>query len=277
MAMGEIFEYSDYRKYLKDLLEERKRANRMFSHRAVLQKMGISSTGFLANVISGRKNLTPTQVQKLVHILKLKAAEARYFECLVLFNQAKSLEEKNNQMRRLVANQKVETKTLAKKQLNLFSKWHYVVMRELLYFHRLKDDFRSAARMLIPAITAEEAEKAVRELETLEMLEKDADGYYVQKDSTISTGNEIRSLQVANFQVETMDLAKAAIDRFPMEERDISCMTMTLSQSSFEQVKSEIQAFRKRLSAIAVADERVDQVYQCNIQFFPVTRKEGAA
>lgn len=274
--MSEIFEYSDYRKYLKDLLEDKKRVNRLFSHRAVLQKMGITSTGFLANVISGRKNLTPAQVQKLSQIMKLKAAEARYFECLVLFNQAKSLDDKNNQMRRLVANQKVETKTLARKQLNLFSKWHYVVMRELLYFHKLKDDFRTAARMLIPSITTEEAERAVKELEDLEVLSKDAEGFYLQKDSAISTGNEIRSLQVANFQVETMDLAKAAIDRFPLEERDISCMTMTLSQGSFEQVKSEIQAFRKRLSAIAIADEKVDQVFQCNIQFFPVTRKEGA-
>ena len=273
--MSEIFEYSDYRKYLKDLLEDRKRVNRLFSHRAVLQKMGITSTGFLANVISGRKNLTPAQVQKLAQIMKLKAAEARYFECLVLFNQAKSLEDKNNQMRRLVANQKVETKTLARKQLNLFSKWHYVVMRELLYFHKLKDDFRAAARMLIPSITAEEAERAVKELEDLEVLSKDAEGYYLQKDSAISTGNEIRSLQVANFQVETMDLAKAALDRFPLAERDISCMTMTLSQGSFDQVKTEIQAFRKRISAIAVADEKVDQVFQCNIQFFPVTKKEG--
>lgn len=274
--MSEIFEYSDYRKYLKDLLEDRKRANRLFSHRAVLQRMGISSTGFLANVISGRKNLTPVQVQKICQIMKLKASEARYFECLVLFNQAKTLEEKNAQMRRLVANQKVETKTLAKKQLNLFSKWYYVVVRELLYFHRLKDDFRTAARMLIPSITTEEAEKAVRELEALEMLEKDADGNFLQRESAISTGNEIRSLQVANFQVETMELAKQAIDRFPMEERDISCMTMTLSQTSFDQVKAEIQAFRRRLSAIAVADEQVDQVFQCNIQFFPVTKKEGA-
>lgn len=274
--MSEIFEYSDYRKYLKDLLEDKKRVNRLFSHRAVLQKMGITSTGFLANVISGRKNLTPAQVQKLAQIMKLKAAEARYFECLVLFNQAKSLDDKNNQMRRLVANQKVETKTLARKQLNLFSKWHYVVMRELLYFHKLKDDFRAAARMLIPSITTEEAEKAVKELEELEVLSKDAEGYYLQKDSAISTGNEIRSLQVANFQVETMELAKAAIDRFPLAERDISCMTMTLSQGSFEQVKAEIQAFRKRLSAIAIADDKVDQVFQCNIQFFPVTKKEGA-
>lgn len=273
--MTEIFEYSDYRKFLKDLLEEKKRVNRLFSHRAVLQKMGITSTGFLANVISGRKNLTPPQVQKLAQILKLKAAEARYFECLVLFNQAKSLDEKNNQMRRLVANQKVETKTLAKKQLNLFSKWHYVVVRELLYFHRLKDDYRTAARMLMPSITTEEAEKAVKELEALEVLSKDEEGYYVQKDSAISTGNEIRSLQVANFQMETMELAKIALDRFPMAERDISCMTMTLSQSSFEQVKSEIQAFRKRLSAIVIADEKVDQVFQCNVQFFPVTKKEG--
>jgi uncharacterized protein (TIGR02147 family) len=273
--MSEIFEYSDYRKYLRDLLEDRKRGNRLFSHRAVLQKMGISSTGFLANVISGRKNLTPAQVQKLAQVMKLKASEARYLECLVLFNQAKSLEEKNTQMRRLVANQKVETKTLARKQLNLFSKWHYVVMRELLYFHRLKDDYRTAARMLIPSITTEEAERAVKELEDLEMLHRDAEGYCVQGENAISTGNEIRSLQVANFQVETMELAKQAMDRFPLEERDISCMTMTLSKASFDQVKAEILAFRRRLSAIAVADEKVDQVYQCNVQFFPVTKKEG--
>jgi uncharacterized protein (TIGR02147 family) len=239
--------------------------------------MGITSTGFLANVVSGRKNLTPAQVQKLAQIMKLKASEARYFECLVNFNQAKSLEDKNAQMRRLVANQKVETKTLSKRHLNLFSKWHYVVIREMLYFHRLKDDFRKAARMLVPPVSAEEAERAVHELESLELLERDAEGFYRQKDGSVTTGDEIRSLQVMNFQAETMDLARAALDRLPPEERDISCMTLTLSKGSFDQVKSEIRAFRKRLSAIAVADEAVDQVYQCNIQFFPVTRKEGTA
>jgi uncharacterized protein (TIGR02147 family) len=274
--MPDVFEYFDYRQFLRDLFEEKKRENRQFSHRAVLQKMGITSTGFLANVISGRKNLTQVQVQRLNQILKLKAGESRFFESLVLFNQAKSLEEKNGFMKRLVANQKVGTKPLARKQLNLFSKWYYVVLRELLYFHRLKDDFRSVSRMLLPPIGAEEAEKAVREMEELELLEKDAEGFYRQKDVSITTGDEIRSLQVANFQLDTMDLAKAALDRIPVEERDISCLTMTLSPESFSQVKTEIQAFRKRLAAIAFADEKVDQVFQCNIQFFPVTRKREA-
>src|SRR3954465_8793251 len=163
MNMPDIFQYSDARRFLKDLLEEKKKENRQFSHRAVLQKMGISSTGFLANVLSGRKNLTPDQVQKLAAILKLKAAEARYFECLVLFTQARSLEDRNAHMKRLVANQKVETRALSKKQLNLFSSWHYVVLREMLFFHRLKDDFRTASRMLVPAITTDEVEKAVKE------------------------------------------------------------------------------------------------------------------
>ena len=178
-------------------------------------------------------------------------------------------------MPKLVANQSVETRALSKKQLNLFSNWHYVVLREMLFFHRLKDDFRAASRMLIPGITTEEAEKAVRELEDLDFIEKDADGVYRQKDAAVTTGNEIRSLQVANFQMETMELAKQALDKMPMAERDISCMTVTLSMESFDQVKSEIQAFRKRLSAIAVADQASNQVFQCNIQFFPVTKKEG--
>jgi uncharacterized protein (TIGR02147 family) len=273
--MPDIYQYSDYRKFLKELLEEKKKENRQFSHRAVLQKMGISSTGFLANVLSGRKNLTPEQVLKLAQILKLKAGEVRYFECLVLFTQARSLEERNAQLKRMVANQRVETRSLSKKQLNLFSKWHYVVLREMLYFHRLKDDYRTAARMLLPAISSEEVEKAVEELAALDFIEKDGEGIYRQKDVAVTTGNEIRSLQVANFQMETIDLAKSALDKMPMSERDISCMTVTLSMESFDQVKAEIQAFRKRLSAIAVADQKSDQVFQCNIQFFPVTRKEG--
>jgi uncharacterized protein (TIGR02147 family) len=230
----------------------------------------------LANVISGRKNLTPEQIPKLAAILKLKAAEARYFECLVLFTQARSLEERNAHMKRMVANQKVETRSLSKKQLNLFSNWHYVVIREMLFFHRLKDDFRAAARMLMPPISTEEAEKAVKELEALDFIAKDDQGVYRQKDSSLTTGNEIRSLQVANFQMETMELAKQALDKLPMSERDISSMTLTLSKDSFDQVKSEIQAFRKRLAAIAAADEVSNQVFQCNIQFFPVTRKEEA-
>ena len=274
--MPEIFQYFDYRKFLKDLFDEKKKENRQFSHRAVLQKMGISSTGFLANVVSGRKNLTQPQVQRLAQVLKLKAPEARYFECLVLFNQAKSLDEKNASMKRLVANQKVGVKPLARKQFNLFSKWYYVVLREMLYYHRLKDDYRSAARMLQPAISAEEAEKAVKELEELELLEKDADGYYRQKDSVVSTGDEVRSLQAANFLADTMDLAKTSLDKVPLEEREISCVTLTLSAASFTQVKSEIQAFQKKLIGIAVADEQVDQVFQCNVQFFPVTRKREA-
>ena len=273
--MPEIFAYTDYRNFLKDFLEERKKESQGFSHRAVLAKMGISSTGFLANVISGRKNLTPGQAQKLAAVLKLRAGEARYFECLVLFTQARSLEEKNVQLKRLVANQRVETRSLTRKQLNLFSRWHYVVLREMLYCPRLKDDYRKAARMLLPSLGADEAEKAIRELEAMELVERDGEGVCRQKDSAVTTGNEIRSLQVANFQMEMMDLAKAALDHMPMAERDISCMTLTLSMESFDQVKSEIQAFRKRLSAIAVADAKSDQVFQCNIQFFPVTRKEG--
>lgn len=275
--MPDIYQYSDYRKYLKELLEERKRENKLFSHRAVLQKMGVSSTGFLANVLSGRKNLTPDQVQKLSQILKLKAGESRYFECLVLFTQARSLEERNAHMKRMVANQRVETRALTKKQLNLFSKWHYVVLREMLYFHRLKDDFRAAGRLLVPPVSSDEIEKAVKELVALDFIEKDADGIYRQKDTAVTTGNEIRSLQVANFQMETMELAKFALDRLPMAERDISCMTVTISKEGFDQVKSEIQAFRKRLSAIALADQNSDQVFQCNIQFFPVTRREEAS
>jgi uncharacterized protein (TIGR02147 family) len=70
-----------------------------------------------------------------------------------------------------------------------------------------------------------------------------------------------------------MDLGKRALRTVPSAERDISVLTMTLSPDAFRMVKSEIQAFRKRIAKIAVDDANPDRVFQMNMQLFPVSRR----
>ena len=89
--MNDIFTYSDYRKILADFYGERKKCNPWFSYQVFADKAGISNKGFLYNVIRGIKSLSAESAPKLSMAMKLSAMEARYFESLVSFNQAKNL------------------------------------------------------------------------------------------------------------------------------------------------------------------------------------------
>lgn len=273
--MPNLYEFVNYRLYLQDFLAEHKKdAEPDYSHKMILAKMGISSTGFLSNVIAGRKNLTPIQIIKLAKILRMNKAESAYFEAMVYFTQAKLIDEKNEYFNRLVTLQKVNLKVLDKKKMSVFSKWYYVVVRELLYFYRYNGSNPSGlGHKVEPTIRHSEAVQAIRYLEELGLIEKDAKGYYKQVENAVTSGDEVKSLHLTNFQLATMELAKRAIQKIPAAERDVSVLTMTLSQDTFQMVKSELQYIRKRIAKIAVDEDKPDRVYQLNMQFFPVTKK----
>lgn len=270
-TMKQIFEYSDYRKFLLEFMDFKKKESLYYSHRSILQKMGINSTGFLSNVLSGRNNLTTSQAMSLAKIFKLSSLETEYFINLVRFNQAKSNEEKKEHFGRIMSMRKVPVTLLNKKQHSLFYKWHYAVIRELLFFVPIKDDFKVLSDLIDPPIRPVEAREAVLALEEMGLVKKDAQGCYRQAEQVVSTGDELESFHVANFQQSTIEKAKRAIEKVKAANRDISVLTMTVSEESFKQMKTEIQLFRKKLLQMAAADNKVDRVYQCNINFFPVS------
>lgn len=272
--MINIYEYQNYRTYLQDYFKEEKERNPRFSHRAVLMKMGISSTGFLANVMSGKSNLTNAHIARLGKILKLSARDTQYFENLVHFTQSKTIEEKNEYYERISASQKYKLKVLSKKQLCLYEEWYYSVIRELLYFIEFKNDFCALAKMVDPPIRAQEAKKAIETLNKLGLIKKDTKGVYKQTDAVVTSGDEVDSFHVANFQLSTMDYAKRALEKVKGKDRDISVVTMTLSEESFLKIKQEIQEFRKKLCRIAEMESAPDQVFQLNINLFPVTKRK---
>lgn len=271
--MISVYDYQNYRLFLSDFLNEKKQLDKGFSQREILKKMEISSTGFLSNVLSGRNNLTTTQVATLCKILKLKIGEANYFETLVLFTQSKTIDEKNTYFSRMVKLHKAKFKSLKPSQMSLFAKWHYAVIRELIYFVNFTDDYKALAKKIDPSITPGDAKEAIEELEKIGLIAKDKLGVYRQKRGIVSTGDEIRSFHVARFQADTMKYAQRALDTVPSNERDISVLTLKLSDNMMKHMKSEIQMFRKKLLRMAEVDANQSHVYQCNINFFPVTRK----
>jgi uncharacterized protein (TIGR02147 family) len=68
--MINIFEYTNFRDYLKNFLTEAKKHTPGFSHRFLSQKLGLSTPNLILLIIQGKRNLTPTVRFKLSKILK---------------------------------------------------------------------------------------------------------------------------------------------------------------------------------------------------------------
>lgn len=270
--MVDIYEYLDYRKLLKDLYLERKAKNSKFSYRYISLKTGIRSSGYFANILSGKSNVALNLVLKLCQLFALKGAEAEYFELLVHFNQAKTHDEKNHLFDRILKVKKSKVRTLLPEFFEYFNNWYYVVIREMLDFYAFRGDYDALAKMVSPPITAKDAERAITVLETLGLARKNAKGVYEKIDALVTSGDEVKSLAIVNFQKATLDLAKRSFDAFPMESRDVSTLTITISQRNFRRIKDRIRNVRREILELAKSDALTDTVYQLEFIAFPVSK-----
>jgi uncharacterized protein (TIGR02147 family) len=269
--VANIFEYIDYRRYLRDAYEERRRENPKFSYRFIAGKVGFSSPGFFANVLSGKKDISLKLVLKFAELFKLGRKEREYFETLVLFNKAAGASEKKEYLDRLLQLRGGKVKKVEAHQWEYFEKWHHAVVRELIALKPFRGDFKALAAMVNPPISAAEARKSVELLERLELIRKGLDGTYERTDAAISAGDDISKALIGAFQVQAMDLAKHALDHLPSGTRNFSTLTMSISGPTYLAMLEELRAFRRRLLEMAQASEQVDRVYQMNFHVFPLT------
>jgi uncharacterized protein (TIGR02147 family) len=89
-----IYQYSDYRAFLRGYFSQKKAASKAFSHQNFARKAQIKSSGFMLHVMKNERNLTKPVLLKVARAIGLNPAETEYFEYLVSFDQAKTQADK---------------------------------------------------------------------------------------------------------------------------------------------------------------------------------------
>lgn len=270
-----IFDYGDYHKYLFDWVEDQKTRNKKFSFQFLADNAGFKSRSFLHAVTSGKRDISLPAAVKLSKFIGLNRREAEFFELLVAFNNAKTLEEKNHFLEKLAKISKPSPKAfLSAQQYDLFNKWFIIPIWELVTFVPFCEDYKLLGQKLIPQVTPTEARYAVELLLNLGLIEKEGE-LYVQKESNLHTADEIYSQAIKNYQVSMLQMAIEALDRIKKEDRNISTLTLGTNKEGVDAIRERIHEFRGELSDIAARFAPSDCVYQVNIQFFPLA-KAGA-
>jgi uncharacterized protein (TIGR02147 family) len=272
--MKSIIEYNDYRIFLKEYIQSRREKGLPASNRYFAQKLGINSNAWLTYVLQGKRNLNKQVVSQLTVLMRFTVNEGRYFEALVQFNQAKTIDERNSWYREMESVRKnSQVRIISSDQYEFYSVWYHSSIRSIIDMFPDFKDYETLAGLLSPPITASEAKKSVALLERLELIFKDAEGIYRVRDKTITTGVYEKTLAIANFQRETMKLAQESLDRVQKTERDISTMTIGISKNALEKIQVLLQETRRKIAEIASADVDSDRVFQLNMQLFPLSKK----
>jgi uncharacterized protein (TIGR02147 family) len=273
-----VFEYVDYRAYLKACYEAGKARWPGFSYRYFARRAGQTSPNFLKLVIEGKRNLGKDSITAFARALDLDQEESAFFADLVGFNQATTQEEKNRQFVRIASSRNFRKAGRIEGDLfEYLSSWYIPAIRELSALKHFREEPKWIAAQIRPAISPRQAAHAMRVLLKLGLIRRLPDGTIERGEPSWTTGHEVTSFAVVNYHREMLKQAAEAMMSVPQGERDMSSLVVAVKASTIREIKRRMHSFHEELLALCDADTDPDVVYQIGMQCFPLTQRGGGS
>lgn len=267
-----MFDYVDYRRFLADYYAHEKAQRYGFSFRVFSRRAGIRSSNYLRLVIDGERNLTRAMAERFATGCELSGSAQEFFCDLVEYGQASSTRERKRAYDRLGGYRQFRAaRKLDAAQAAYHSTWYLPAIRELVRHPHFTPDPGWIARQLLPRISTREAKRGLSLLCELGLLVDDGDGQLRQADPLVTTGPGPLGHHIYSYHHMMLERAGAALDALDRTERELSCVTLTVSEAKFEEIKARVRAFRRQLLHEAEQEDQPERVVQVNFQLFPLS------
>lgn len=268
--MPDLFTYLEYRDFLKDAYEERRKSQPYFSYRFIGNKVGMDSS-YLTRLFQKKLHLGDDLIDRMAYAFGLHNEALEYFRSLVSFNKSKNDAQARIFHDQLMRLRGVVYHVVREDQEEYFSNWIHAAFRSLLDYHAFDGDFEALGASLSPPVTGEMAKQSVYLLERLGMARRTDSGYEIL-DNHLHSGDNWRNDAIKTFQKSTMELAARSLDEISPTLRDISTMTMNIDAETLGDLKIMVREFQENVAKLVESATSSDRVYQLNIQLFPLSR-----
>ena len=234
--MKPITDYQDYRRYMRDFYEEKKKSG--FTWREFSKVAGFASPSYLKLVSEGKSSLSRVGLPRVANAMGLTGYELTYFEKMVEFGNAKNDTKKKAAFEELTR--------IAKEQ-----KARVIDSDTFAYYDSAINSIVRELAPLMPGALPNEMAKRIKQ--------------------AITGSTEAIPLALRSMNREMTELAKEAIDTVDVRERNISGVTMGVDAWTLARINDEVNKCRHRIIALANACKKIDRVYRLNLQLFPLT------
>ena len=268
-----IFEYKDYREFLRDYYNEQKRRNKGYSYRLFARHAALASPNYLKLVIEGTRRITDKSLPHFVKGLKLNDNEEQYFRAMVNYQESTDEDDRQTSLadiKKLAAKNQMQVLELSEARNEILKSWHHWAVREMVLLADFSDNPQWISEKLRGLISVEQAKESMELLLRLRFIIREA-GKYVLSEPLISTSDEVLSPLLQNLHWQFSDLAMQTMATQPVSVREMSGLTLAVPKSSVAEIKAAIKKFRRELNQTFSTEGKNEVVYHLAVHFFPLT------
>jgi uncharacterized protein (TIGR02147 family) len=269
IELPDVLGYLDYRVYLKDWYEARKRSEKGFSYRVLAREVGYRSHAFFSLVLQRRSNISMEVAMGFADCIGLKGRQREYFLLLVTCNQEEIPSQRKILFQRLQELNGTPATPLREDQDAFLSSWRHAALREMLSIEPFQGGEAQWGERMIPPVMAREVRESLDLLLALGLAHRTARGI-VRTDPRLATGTNYSESATRGFMQQVHQLGGEALERFSRTERHHGWATLSISAATLETMRAELRALVQRFLTLAEKDDSPDRVMQLNLEFFPL-------
>lgn len=272
----DIFRFTDFRQYLSKLYALLKEETGEFSYQKLSILLGLGDGNVAYLFIHGKRNPSDKNLKIMTQKIGLKKESRRYFIAMANFQISKLQKDRDKAFEKLL---QIKSSVLKgdwdKDTLVFFSEWYYSAIYELLSIDGAKDDPEWLSLVLNPRVSSSKVQQALEHMVDMNLLALSKEKSRLIPTSTnLTTGPLAKGTVFKSYHKEMIRLGTEALINQKARQRDISSVTVSLSEEKLGAIKDLTAKFRKEVLELAQDDrnEKGRRVYQINVQTFPLTQ-----
>jgi uncharacterized protein (TIGR02147 family) len=265
-----VFDYSLASDFFNDLFKEAKAMDK--ATRELSEVWGFKSASEMIFVLKKKKWMKLDHVAQIAKAIGLSDKEALYWKVLLQFERAATENEKN--LYQLFLNDlKGEDNHEVYKTIDnlaVISHWVHMAIINMTTLKNFAGTEKEIYDLLNGRVNLEEIREAMARLLSLQLLSYDEAGKLKATFTKLNTPNDVTIVGVHKYYEQVFNLAIDAI-KVPTDKREFQTFSLPINKSTLPIAKNLIRDFRSQFVKAIEQSENGDQVFQMNIQFFPLT------
>ncbi len=266
----DVMNFSSFQDFLKAVLSEKRNNRAPFSLRQLSKMAGLASPSTISMMIAKKRPATPEVTTRIADALALTGRRRKFLLILGRLDRAKNLNEKNSIKSELIRlRSAVDETKLIERQYRFLTEWFYPIIYVMVGMTDFKEDAKWIGSHLRKPVEEGDIIKALKDLEELQLLER-KNGKLFQSNQALTTADDLKDAALYQYHRNMMELALEGLN-LPTHEREFSGVTVQIPKSKLPQVKEKIRQFRKDLNEYLSQFSSNEEIFQFNVQLFPLT------